>query len=190
MTNVTLDEKTLYYQWLINNNSTSTMLNAISGNYTDNGYSTLGALGSIGSLGTLGSLGATGSILDFSSVLQNYLSGVTANSYQESIKAASMADKLSSVLEEASQSEDTSSLTYKTVQELYEYFSEQVSTKASALMQGITGRSTAAASSQNKSLESQSIEKMNQAALQGQEFDFSQIDDIVENSFGERMPLS
>lgn len=72
----------------------------------------------------------------------------------------------------------------------FEYFSEQVSAKASALMQGTTGQSLAAASSQEKALESQSIEKMNQAALQGQEFDFSQIDDVVENSFAERMPLS
>lgn len=182
MANITLDEKTLYYQWLINNNSASTMFNAISGNYTDNSYSALGSLGAIGSLGT------TGSIQDFSSILQSYLSGVNTNSYKESIEAASMADKLSSVLEEASQTEDTSSLTYKTVQELYEYFSEQVSAKASALMQGTTGQ--ASASSKKSSLENPSIAQMNQAALQGQELDFSEIDEIVENSFAERMPLS
>lgn len=30
-----LSEKDLYYQYLINHNSTSTMLNALSGNYSD-----------------------------------------------------------------------------------------------------------------------------------------------------------
>ena len=50
-----------------------------------------------------------------------------------------MADKLSSVLEEAAETEDTSSLTYKTVQELYEYFSEKVSLKAAALLGDAAG---------------------------------------------------
>lgn len=65
-----LSEKDLYYQWMINNNSTSTMLNALSGNSSDSsnmngmsgivnaissGYSSLGMASLLGSqLGTQG----------------------------------------------------------------------------------------------------------------------------------------
>lgn len=183
MADITLDEKTLYYQYLINNNSTSTMLNAISGTNTDNTYNTLGSLSSIGSLG------GTGSILDFSSILEQYLSGVNTNSYEEAMEATTMADKLSSVLEEAAETEDTNSLTYKTVQELYEYFSEQVSAKASALM-GNTASQSSNTSASSGTVTTSSLEQMNQSALRGQEYDFSEIDDIVDSIFEEQMPLS
>lgn len=184
MSNVMLDEETLYYQYLINNNSTSTMLNAISGNYSNNG---LDALSSISSLGSLSSLGSVSGVSDFSSILQNYLTGVTANSYTESLEAATMADKLSSVLEEAEETEDTSSLTYKTVQELYEYFSEQVSAKASALMGTASDGKESSSSKTAVSSETSTIEQMNQAAMQGKEIDFSEIDDIVEAAFAEQL---
>lgn len=182
MSNVMLDEKTLYYQYMINHNSTSTMLNAISGNNGDDGY---------GMLGSLGSLGYMGGISSFSSILENYMTGARLNSYADSIQASTMADKLSSVLEQAAETEDTSSLTYKTVQELYEYFSEQVSSKASALLGntfGYLGSSGSTASSSKTVSANSSIDQMNQAAMQGQEYDFADIDDIVDSAFAEQTP--
>ncbi len=182
MANVMFDEKTLYYQYMINNNPTSTMLNSISGNYGNDGF------GAMGSLGTLGSLGGVSS---FSSILENYLTGMKLNSYADSIQASTMADKLSSVLEEAGKTEDTSSLTYQTVQELYEYFSEQVSTKASALL-GSTlnySGSTESDSSASKTVSTnQAVDQMNQAAMKGLEYDFAEIDDIVDSAFAEQAP--
>lgn len=181
MSNVILDEEALYYQYLINNNSTSTMLNAISGNYSNDSF---------GTLSSLSSLGALNGISSFSSILQNYLTGSNINTYAESVQASTMADKLSSVLEEAEKTEDTSSLTYQTVQELYEYFSNQVSAKASALLgdtssySGDSGSTSAAKTTSAAA----TIDQMNQAAMQGQEFDFSDIDDVVESAFAEQMP--
>lgn len=194
MAGITLDEETLYYQYLINNNSTSTMLNAISGNYADNSslsalssIASLGSLGTLDSLSSLGSLGSLGSVSSFASILQNCLSGSVTDSLAESTEAGSMAEKLSSVLEEAAETEDTSSLTYKTVQELYEYFSEQVSSKASALL----GSTASQSSTQSAAVDTQktsTIDQMNQAALQGQELDFSEIDNMVEAAFAEQTP--
>ena len=182
MSNVMLDEKTLYYQYMINNNPTSTMLNAISGSYGSDGF------GAVGSLGALGSLGGVSS---FSSILENYMTGMKLNSYADSIQASTMADRLSSVLEEAEQSEDTSSLTYKTVQELYEYFSDQVSSKASALLGNTLNYSSSSASTSKASetvSANSTIDQMNQAAMRGQEYDFADIDDIVDSAFAEQMP--
>lgn len=189
MSNVTLDEKTLYYQYLINNNSTSTMLNAINGTSTDD-YDMLSSLGSLGGYGDVGS------ISDFSSILEKYLSGVADSgaSYEDTMDAAAMADKLSEVLEEAADTEDTNSLTYRTVQELYEYFSDQVSAKASALMGTVPESSETESQTNNSSGEQQTapsmIDQMNQAALAGQEFDFSEIDSVVEAAFAEYIPMS
>lgn len=204
MANVTLDAETLYYQYMINHNPTSTMLNAISGNSSDD--SSLGLIGSLGTLNSLGALdslgisglsgisGALGSLdssssVSFANILDRYLSAAKTTAYTDSIEAAEMADKLSSVLEEAAQTEDTSSLTYKTVQELYEYFSERVSAKAASLMGSTTGQtSTASASSATSS--TASAEQMNQAAMSGQEFDFPEMDEMVDAVFEEQMPLS
>lgn len=204
MANVTLDAETLYYQYMINHNPTSTMLNAISGNSSDD--SSLGLIGSLGTLNSLGALdslgisglsgisGALGSLdssssVSFANILDRYLSAAKTTAYTDSIEAAEMADKLSSVLEEAAQTEDTSSLTYKTVQELYEYFSERVSAKAASLMGSATGQtSTASASSAISS--TASAEQMNQAAMSGQEFDFPEMDEMVDAVFEEQMPLS
>lgn len=200
MANVSLDEETLYYQYLINHNSTSTMLNAISGNSSDDGsLSALNALSSIGSLGstdalsTLGSLGTlegTGGISSFENILQTYLTGsASQTAASDATEAATMADKLSEVLKEAEQKEDTSSLTYQTVQELYQYFKEQTAGKAAALLG--TASDNASQSTQTAktsiSAESNSIDAMNQAAIQGQEFDFSEIDSIVDSAFAERL---
>lgn len=179
MSNVMLDEKTLYYQYMINNNPTSTMLNAISGNYNNDSYGMMGSLGALGSLSGISS---------FSSILENYMTGMRLNSYADSIQASTMADKLSSVLEEAGKSEDASSLTYKTVQELYEYFSEQASTKASALL-GNTLNNSGSSSNASKAVSANSsFEQMNQAAMKGQEYDFADIDDIVDSAFAEQTP--
>lgn len=183
MADITLDETTLYYQYLINNNPTSTMLNAISGNYSNSGFDILGSLGSLGALGT-------GTTSPFASILQSYMSGINSNSYEDSIEMATMADKLSSVLEEAAKEEDTSSLTYKTVQELYEYFSEQVSAKASALMGKTTSSAGITSTDATTTNQMSTLEQMNQAALQGQEFDFSQIDKIMDTAFAEVTPWS
>lgn len=186
MSNITLDEATLYYQYLINNNSTSTMLNAINGTSTDS-YDALSSLSSLGGYGDIGS------ITDFSTILEQYLSGLNSTtSYEDTMDAASMADKLSEVLDEAAQTEDTNSLTYKTVQELYEYFSDQVSTKAAALMGTVTEQSDTGSStdSSTEQTSTSTIDQMNQAALAGQEFDFSEIDEIVDSVFTEQTPMS
>lgn len=188
MSNITLDEATLYYQYLINNNSTSTMLNAINGTETDS-YDALSSLSSLGGYSDIGSLS------DFSSILELYLSQTDTlqNTYEDTMEAAAMADKLSEVLEEAAQTEDTNSLTYATVQELYEYFSEQVSSKAASLMgtsdAGQSETNATATSTAEQSVVSE-IEQMNQKAMAGQEFDFSQIDELVDSVFTEKMPMS
>lgn len=132
----------LYYQYLINHNSMSTMFNAISGSSDDSSDSSglMSAIGSkigygvsstdsvqgleslYGLSGVSGSddslLGLSQGISGFAGILQSYLDAQTS-------EASKMADSMSSVLEEASQSEDTSSLTYRTVQEIYRYFQEQ-----------------------------------------------------------------
>ncbi len=205
MANVTLDAETLYYQYMINNNPTSTMLNAISGNSSDDSslglMGSLGALNSLGSLdalgmsgisGVLGSLDSSGSVMGFANVLERCLSSAKTTAYTESIEAAEMADKLSSVLEEAAETEDTSSLTYKTVQELYEYFSEKVSSKAATLLGDAAGTGKASTTSAASSAggAASSVEQMNQAAMKGQEFDFSEMDAMVDAAFEEQMPLS
>lgn len=208
MANVTLDAETLYYQYMINHNPTSTMLNAISGNSSDDSslglMGSLGALNSLGSLdalgmsglsgisGALGSLDSSGSVLSFANVLEQCLSSAKTTAYTESIEAAEMADKLSSVLEEAAGTEDTSSLTYKTVQELYEYFSEKVSSKAASLLGDAAGTGKAGTTSAASSAGdvTSSVEQMNQAAMKGQEFDFSEMDAMVDAAFEEQMPLS
>ncbi len=190
---------TLYYQWLINNNSTSTMLNAISGTDSLNGVSGLGGLGGLGSLGSAGTIGTSGT--SFASILQNYMSGTNA---ADSLAAASMADKLSGILEEAAKTEDTSSLSYRTAQELYEYFSNQASVRANSLLgnSGVSesvagsllGKSSAGAAKNSQGTDSGSsnggnqisgIDALNQQMMRGQEIDFSKIDAAVENAFAE-----
>ncbi|MBR1742068.1 MAG: hypothetical protein IJ733_09425 [Lachnospiraceae bacterium] len=231
---VSLDEKDLYYQWLINNNSTSTMLNALSGG-TDSDSSSLGVLSSlantissgsygfsglgsvtdssvIGALGSLSGLGGTESVSSFARILESYLqknsSGVSdvldlTQDTTSAAEAASMAEKLSGVLAEAAKTEDTSSLTYRTVKEIYDYFSEQVSKRATDLLgdkaaslkssaeQTVSaggGKTTAADSVYEDVYEENYFDQMDQMAIRGEEFDFSVFDELVNNSFGTRIP--
>lgn len=200
MANVTLDDATLYYQWMINNNSTSTMLNALSGTDTssDSFLSSVTGVNSIGSLlGTSGltGTGATDSISDFASILKSYM---TQNNTTAATEAATMADKLSGVLEEAAKTEDTSSLTYKTVQEIYDYFKEQTSARANELLGNTTltaaseTNDSAASKSNSTGLDLDAIDydEMDQMAIRGEEFDFDAVDSVVDNAFGESTPLS
>lgn len=200
MANVTLDDATLYYQWMINNNSTSTMLNALSGTDTssDSFLSSVTGANSIGSLlGTSGltGTGATDSISDFASILKSYM---TQNNTTAATEAATMADKLSGVLEEAAKTEDTSSLTYKTVQEIYDYFKEQTSARANELLGNTTltaaseTNDSAASKSNSTGLDLDAIDydEMDQMAIRGEEFDFDAVDSVVDNAFGESTPLS
>lgn len=143
MNNVSLDE-TLFYQYMINNNSTSTMLNALNGSSSnDSSNSLTSAIGSMYSMNTLG----TGSISDvstilgllgnnysgvssldsFSSILQTYLN-------RDSSQAAEMMEKLEGVLEETAGTEEEGTKSWKTVQELYEYFAEMTSGHANNLL--------------------------------------------------------
>lgn len=229
VSNVTLGEKDLYYQWLINNNSTSTMLNALSGSSGEDS-SSLGILSSLANTALSGSLrsgsaidnfltGAPGSltgvqgtesVTSFAKVLESYLSknssGILDLTQGSSsvTEAAQMAEKLSGVLEEAEKNGDTSSLTYKTVKEIYEYFSGQVSGRAAELLgekasllkqtegtasgNGTASEDSAAAAAAKETADY--FEQMDQMAVQGEEFDFSVFDELIDNSFGEKMPLS
>ncbi len=179
-------EEALYYQYLINHNSSSTMLNAVSGSSSDDGgFSALSALGGIAGLGDTGSLyglgedllGNIGSVSGFSDILESYMAQDDETS---AVSAAEMADKLSGVLEEAAQTENTSSLTYQTVQEIYEYFKDQVSAKAASLL----GTETA----EDKTDKAASAASANQLPDAEEEIDFSQYDEVVESAFAEVLP--
>lgn len=131
----------LYYQYLINNNSTSTMLNALSGDASDDSGSgnllsavtsglTSSGLSSLSGLGSLlGSgddlLSASQGLSSFSSILETYMNA-------QNTEAVRMSEKLSEVLEEAAQTEDTTSLSYRTVQEIYQYFMDKTSASSAA----------------------------------------------------------
>lgn len=152
----------LYYQYMINHNSTSTMLNALSGNTSDDsgsgsllsavtsslyssgltGLDGLNSLSGIGSLLGGGSeedlLGASQSLSSFSNILQTYLSAQTA-------EAAQMTEKLSGVLEEAAETEDTSTLSYRTVQEIYQYFLDKTSSSVENAVQSNSSQSQGSA---------------------------------------------
>lgn len=143
MNNVSLDE-TLFYQYMINNNSTSTMLNAISGNSFDDSTSLTSAIGSMYSMNNLG----TGSISDVSTILgllgNNYSGGISSldsfsnilQTYlnQDSLQATEMMEKLEDVLEETAGTQEEGTKSWKTVQELYEYFTEMTSGQANNLL--------------------------------------------------------
>ena len=134
------------------------------------------------------------------SILQSCMSGVNAT---DSLTAASMADKLSGILEGAAETEDTSSLSYRTAQELYEYFSNQASVRANSLLgssgtaesvassllgkssTGTANSSQSASSNNSSSANGIDLAGMNQQIMRGQEIDFSKIDAAVENAFAE-----
>lgn len=225
---ITLSEKDLYYQWLINHNSASTMFNALSGNTGDagsvsalsalselasigsqgiSGISSLDGLSGIGTLSGLSGVAGTGSVSSFAKILEaclNRKSSGVLDLTQDTVsgmQAASMAEKLSEVLEEAAKTEDTSSLTYKTVKEIYDYFSGQVSGRAAELLgdkasllrssaqTGDSEKETSAVSTEAKKVSSEEeyYEQMDRMAIQGKEIDFSVYDDLVQNSFADQM---
>lgn len=180
-----LSEKDLYYQYLINNNSTSTMLNALSGNYSQDsdGLGLSGLMGSISqaysssglssllgsSLGISGSdgLGSLGAISSFSSILKLYLNAETS-------EAGNMAQKLSDALEEADEAGESQTSSYKTVQEIYQYFLDK-SSPAAQMLNNNTSSSTASTS------QAEGIVQAPSAANAFQEFDF---DSYIENIEG------
>lgn len=186
--------KDLYYQYLINHNSTSTMLNALSGNTSDESgsgsllgtvTSSLYSNGLTGMYGTnplsgldslLGGgsdedlLGVSQSLSSFSNILQVYMNAQNA-------EAAQMADKLSGVLEEASQTEDTSTLSYRTVQEIYQYFLDKTSSSGENAIQS-------ASSSQNQ----QSRTEPANVVLQQSEVDFDSLEEQIQQEAESVMP--
>ncbi len=180
-----LSEKDLYYQYLINNNSTSTMLNALSGNYSQDsdGLGLSGLMGSISqaysssglssllgsSLGISGSdgLGSLGAISSFSSILKLYLNAETS-------EAGNMAQKLSDALEEADEAGESQTSSYKTVQEIYQYFLDK-SSPAAQMLNNNTSSSTASTS------QAAGIVQAPSASNAFQEFDF---DSYIENIEG------
>ena len=191
-----IDEETLYYQYLINHNSASTMLNALSGDSSDDdsmlsGISSLSGLSGLSGTSGLSGLSGVSQDSSFATILQSYLT----RAIHSQNDSAQMAEKLSDVLQEAAKTEDTSNTTYKTVQELYEYFTEKMSGTAASLINGSaaaqsTNSTNNTNSTQNSTSAQSTAEQMNQAALVGQEFDFSTIDSIVEQMFSESTPLS
>ncbi len=158
-----LSERDLYYQYLINHNSTSTMLNAMSGNYSDSSdgtslsgimgavsqaYSSSGlssVLGSAFGMSDSGDISSLGAISNFSSILKLYLNS-------EISEAASMAEKLSDSLEKADEAGESLTNSYKTVQEIYQYFADKSSSAAQALNKNaVVSSSQASTSAQTQS---------------------------------------
>lgn len=185
MADVGLDEM-LYYQYMINHNSASTMLSAISGtSAVDDSTLSLGSLGGLGQIDTSGS---------FYQILQRYLGNSTQGlSTSDALEAADMVDKLQEAMTEAEEAGETETKSYQTVQEIYEYFSNQVSAKASALLGGVSGASSGSQSgtytgSDSGSTLKHDITSMNQAALRGIEYDFEEVDSLIDAAFSERIP--
>ena len=190
-----LNERDLYYQYLINNNSTSTMLNALSGNYSDDSgsdfsgimnavssaYSSSGLSSVLGSsFGLLGSInsgdiGSLGALTSFSDILKLYMNTQTS-------EAAGMAEKLSDAIKkaEAQGEQDTSS--YKTVQEIYEFFKEKSTMAAAALGSNTTSSQVDNTSSINMVAASGQV-----AAEQMAEFDFDAFESEMDNSISSSM---
>lgn len=139
-----MSEEDLFYQYMINNNSTSTMLNALNGSALDDDSNSLTA--AIGSMYSMNNLG-TGSISDVSTILGalgNNYSGVSSlDSFsdvlqiylnQNTSQSAEMMEKLENVLEETAGTQEEGTKSWKTVQELYEYFAEMTSGQANKLL--------------------------------------------------------
>ncbi|MCI9079182.1 MAG: hypothetical protein HFH68_09715 [Lachnospiraceae bacterium] len=140
-----LSEKDLYYQYLINNNPASNMFKALAGNNTQDSYDGLGLSGLMGTISQAGSLsglssllgsslgisgsdglGSLGMVSSFSSILKLYLNAETS-------EAGNMAQELSEALEEADAAGESATNSYKTVQEIYQYFLDKSSLTAQAL---------------------------------------------------------
>ena len=173
-----ISDRDLYYQYLINNNSTSTMLNAINGNSSNSSTSALNSLGSISSLGSLSGIGTTTTLQSFASVLQSYL-GTQAE------KSASMADSLSDIMKQAESEGDTSSVSYKTVKELYEYFKNESQTSSSSVLSSLYGSGKSSDTSKTVSSDNSSAPDYS-SSVNFNEFDFdeleNQLDDFMQSS--------
>lgn len=183
-----LNERDLYYQYLINNNSTSTMLNALSGNSSNDsdGLSMSGIMNTLGSaygtsgltsllgsaLGTSdsGDISSLGTITSFSNILKLYMNS-------QASEAGTMAEKLSAALEEAKEAGETETNSYKTVQEIYDYFVNKSSMAADALQ------------SQSSSAQSSSVSGVSQTVdvSAAQEFDFDGLEEEIEESISESL---
>lgn len=183
-----LSERDLYYQYLINHNSTSTMLNALSGNYSDvsDGTSMAGIMGAVSQaysssglssvlgpafgMADNGDISSLGAISSFSSILKLYLNS-------EASEAANMAEKLSDVLETADEAGESMTNSYKTVQEIYKYFVDKSSLAAQALNKNSVASSSQAASSPQ-------AQPSRAAAVDNFDFDtyINNIDKQIENS--------
>lgn len=193
MSSISSLQEMLYYQYMINNNSTSTMLNALSGDSGEESSGSLNMLSAMQSglytgnlvsgLGLAGTAGDDTNLLaalngqGFSGILETYLNS-------ERQQAAQMTEKLSDVLEEAAQTEDTGSLSYRTVQEVYEYFLERSASAASD--SGAAASVAGAASDGQKS----SVPAAGAVAEEITEFDFDGIEAEIENGLEASLPYS
>ena len=177
-----LSDTDLYYQYLINNNSKSTMFNALNGNDTDNSTNALGSLGTLSSLGSLTGIGSSSTMQSFASVLQSYM-----NSQQS--QAASMADSLSGIMKQAESEGDTSSISYQTVQSLYDYFKNASGTSSSELLKTLYGGSTEKSGSTSSGAASASAQNTSdaQSEVQFGEFDFDKLEQQLDDSMASSM---
>lgn len=153
-----MSEEDLFYQYMINNNSKSTMLNAVLGNdsdtsgnglggvvsslYGNNGISNISSL--IGGLNGGDDLNSLSTMTTFSQVLKTYMSAQVS-------EAAQMAESLSGSLKEAEAAGESDTVSYKTVQEIYQYFMDKTNTgkSLSDVSSQTSGASGNAASSAN-----------------------------------------
>lgn len=200
-----LNERDSYYQYLINNNSTSTMLNALSGDSSDsdsssslsgitnllgqassltgNASSSLSGLSSLlGSSTSDGDISSLGTISSFSQILKTYLTA-------EQTEAANMANTMSEALKEAdANGEDKSLTTYKTVQELYDYFTSKASAEGKsdiASAADSTGTKSSSVSNTDSSTSEQSLASVGQVSAA--EFDFDGFESDVDSSIESAM---
>lgn len=160
MANVSLD-KDLFYQYMINNNSTSTMLNALSGN-TNTGVQSADDLSSVlGALQNSASFG-TGSISDVSTLLSG-LEGISTTG-----TGNSFSDILQSYLQPTSDSAQT--------------------TDSVQYINGVESSDNMQAAQQTKT-SGTSVSAAQQAYADSVQYDFDQIeeqsDQMVEQALGE-----
>lgn len=186
MSNVSLDE-TLFYQYMINNNSTSTMLNALSGNSSDdssygNMAGILSALQSSGSWGTgsisdvstlLGGIG--GELSGISTLNNNFANVLAAYTGNSQSQLSGIVDQLQEVLQETSETESQTK-SYQTIQEIYTTLAEMYSGKADSV------QSTASATQQ---AETQVASSQTFTSETDFENIAKQMDEVMEDAFTE-----
>lgn len=189
-----LSEKDLYYQYLINNNSASTMFKALSGSSPQDYSDGLGLSGLIGTLGQSGSLsglssligsslgisgsdglGSLGMVSSFSSILKLYLNAETS-------EAGNMAQKLSEALEEAGEKGESATNSYKTVQEIYKYFVDKSSSVAQALNKNVSSGTVQAQTAVDSGVAG--MPQMISPANAFDEFDFDSYINNIESGLG------